>query len=196
MGTYLAREERRRTILDAALVVLRDHGIAAVTARSVAAQLGGSQGQIHHHFGSTTQLAAEAWILFTTTQIEDFETWTAGVAPTEAVGRFFEGLRGGEDDGALALWAEAGAHARLTPGFAPAYLATLQQVCAVLEDLLDRERPDAGNRDAAMRLLMVGIGLAGLTTIAPNGETGVLPARVIDSAIAQEVSRLRRPAEK
>jgi AcrR family transcriptional regulator len=196
MGTYLAREERRRTILAAAVVVLRGHGIAAVTARSVAAELGGSQGQIHHHFGSTTQLAAEAWTLFTATQIEDFETWTADEAPTEAIGRFFDGLRGREDDGALALWAEAGSYARLTPDFAPAYLTTLQQVCAVLEGLLDRERPDEGNRDAAMRLLMIGIGLAGLTAIAPDGETGVLPGRVIDSAIAQEVARLRHPAEK
>lgn len=193
MGSYLARDARRRTILDSAVVVLGRDGIAAVTARSVAAELGGSQGQIHHHFGSTTQLVAEAWLLYTRTQVERFELGTANLAPQEAVGHFFEGLRGGDDDGALPLWAEAGSYARFTPEFAPAYLASLQQVRTVLERLLDRERPDDGNRDAALRLLMVGIGLAGLTAIAPVDETGIAPGRVIRSAIEQEFAHLRTP---
>ena len=191
MGSYLARDARRRTILDAAVVVLGRDGIAAVTARSVAAELGGSQGQIHHHFGSTTQLVAEAWLLYTRTEVEQFEAETASLDPQEAVGHFFEGLRGGQDGGALALWAEAGSYARFTQEFAPAYLTSLQQVCTVLERLLDRERPDDGNRDAALRLLMVGIGLAGLTAIAPTDETGIAPGQVVGSAIAQELSRLR-----
>ncbi|TRC37803.1 TetR family transcriptional regulator, partial [Mannheimia haemolytica] len=61
MMAYLARAERRRSIVEAAAAIVAKEGLSAVTARTVAEQLGGSQGQIHHHFSSTDELAAEAW---------------------------------------------------------------------------------------------------------------------------------------
>nr|WP_198526210.1 TetR family transcriptional regulator [Cellulosimicrobium sp. MM] len=50
---YLPRAERRDSIVAAAAAVVRRDGLGAVTARVVADELGGSPGQIHHHFAST-----------------------------------------------------------------------------------------------------------------------------------------------
>jgi AcrR family transcriptional regulator len=52
--------ETRSKLLDAALETLRTHGIAGVSARSIAATAGVNQALVFYHFGSVDDLLAEA----------------------------------------------------------------------------------------------------------------------------------------
>lgn len=163
---YLARAERRRSIIEAAAVVVARDGLSAVTARVVAEELGGSQGQIHHHFASTDELAAEAWRRYAASEIEAYEEEVAGLEPLEAVLDFFEDLLGDTDGHALARWAEAAAHAQLRTAVADSYVESLARLTDVLTTILSRGDIDVVQaRGAAGRLLMLGVGLAGIARI-------------------------------
>ncbi|MDF9877327.1 TetR/AcrR family transcriptional regulator [Cellulosimicrobium cellulans] len=183
---YLPRAERRDSIVAAAAAVVRRDGLGAVTARVVADELGGSPGQIHHHFASTDELVAEAWRRYADVEIVRFEDAARGRTARAALELFFEDLLGTAGDGqALARWAEAGAHAQLRPVVARAYVETLGLLTDVLAGALG-DRGDARRREAAGRLLMVGVGLAGLTRV--GGEQVVPPAAVMRSAIDAETA--------
>jgi len=183
---YLPRAERRDSIVAAAAAVVRRDGLGAVTARVVADELGGSPGQIHHHFASTDELVAEAWRRYADVEIVRFEDAARGRTARAALELFFEDLLGPAGDGqALARWAEAGAHAQLRPVVARAYVETLGLLTDVLADALG-DRGDARRREAAGRLLMVGVGLAALTRV--GGEQVVPPAAVMRSAIDAETA--------
>ncbi|WGX99023.1 TetR/AcrR family transcriptional regulator [Nocardioides sp. L-11A] len=189
--TYLAREDRRRSIVAAAASVVARDGLSAVTARTVAEELRGSPGQIHHHFASTDELAAEAWRHFAQAEIESYRDEIAGLDPKAALTLFFADLLSdgsdGEDGTALARWAEAGAHAQLRPLVGAGYLETLAQLTDVLAAVLAHLHPDpAPARDAAARLLMLGVGLAGTTRI--HGAPPVPVHTVMRSAIDAETT--------
>lgn len=62
MMHYLNREERRETILRAAMSVALEEGLTAMTVRHIAARGGVSAGQVHHHFASAGELKAQAFI--------------------------------------------------------------------------------------------------------------------------------------
>ncbi|MQP35428.1 TetR family transcriptional regulator [Rhodococcus erythropolis] len=168
MMVYLARAERRNSIIEAAAAVVARDGLSAVTARIVADELGGSQGQIHHHFTSTDELAAEAWRHYAIREIEAYEREVVGVDPPAALALFFDDLVSDTsgDRRALALWAEAGAHAQLRSAVAVSYVESLTRLTDVLAAVLSGGMTDAAQaREAAGRLLMVGVGLAGITRI-------------------------------
>ncbi|GAB3140758.1 TetR family transcriptional regulator [Micromonospora sonneratiae] len=184
---YLARAERRRSIVEAAAAVVRRDGLSAVTARIVADELGGSQGQIHHHFASTEELAAEAWRHYAEQEIDAYEHSVVGRNAYDALVLFFADLVNADGDGrALARWAETGAHAQLRPLIARSYVETLARLTDVLALVLDGDSDSASARAAAGRILMLGVGLAGLTRIT---EDPPVPAReVMLSAIRAETS--------
>ncbi|WP_030418709.1 TetR family transcriptional regulator [Streptomyces sp. SCSIO 75703] len=188
--SYLARAARRQSIVEAAATVVARDGLSAVTARIVAEELQGSPGQIHHHFASTDQLAAEAWRHYALAEIETYRHEIAGLDPSAALGLFFGDLLGeeGQEGTALARWAEAGAHAQLRPLVGAGYLETLAHLTDVLADVLAPGHADpADARHAAGRLLMLGVGLAGTTRI--QGTPPVPVRDVMRSAIQTETSR-------
>ncbi|UGT57050.1 TetR/AcrR family transcriptional regulator [Nocardia asteroides] len=180
---YLARAARRDSIVEAAATVVARVGLSAVTARTVASELDGSPGQIHHHFSSTDDLAAEAWRRYASREIEAYQRAIVDLDPHAALILFFADLVGEGDDGhALARWAEAGAHAQIRGPVALSYVETLAQLTDVLTAVLSGV-PDA--RAAAGRLLMLGVGLAGITRITDDPP---LPVRtVMLSAIRAEI---------
>ncbi|MFG3697302.1 TetR family transcriptional regulator [Micromonospora sp. NPDC047620] len=185
---YLARAERRRSIVEAAAAVVERDGLSAVTARIVADELGGSQGQIHHHFASTDELAAEAWQHYAAQQIDEYERDVDGLDAYDALVLFFADLVSADGDGhALARWAEAGAHAQQRPLVARSYVETLSRLTDVLASVLAGDSEAAHARTAAWRILMLGVGLAGLTRIT---EDSPVPARdAMLSAIGAETGR-------
>ncbi|MGK8464995.1 TetR family transcriptional regulator [Nocardia cyriacigeorgica] len=185
MMAYLTRAERRRTIVEAAAAVVAGDGLSAVTARVVAEELGGSPGQIHHHFASTDELAAEAWRRYAANEIEAYTEEVAGLAPFEALLVFFEDLVGDTEGHALARWAEAAAHAQLRAAVADSYVESLARLTDVLTAILSRGDIDAVRaRVAAGRLLMLGVGLAGIARI--TDEPPVSLRAVMLSAIQAE----------
>lgn len=185
---YLARAARRHSIIEAAATVVARDGLSAVTARAVASELGGSQGQIHHHFSSTDDLAADAWRQYAAREVEAYRRAVVDLDPCAALALFFADLVGGSgDEGhALARWAEAGAHAQLRGAVAISYVETLAQLTNVLTAVLSGALSDAAEaRAAAGRLLMLGVGLAGITRITDDPP---VPVRMVMlSAIRAEI---------
>lgn len=59
---YLNREERRETILQAAISVALAEGFSAMTVRNIARQAGIAAGQVHHHFTSSGELRSQAFV--------------------------------------------------------------------------------------------------------------------------------------
>lgn len=68
---YLARQERRAAILEAAVSIAIKEGLAAATVRRVAQAIDAAAGQIHHHFDSASELRAEAFATLTRRSLED-----------------------------------------------------------------------------------------------------------------------------
>lgn len=60
--SYLNREERRETILLAAMKVALDEGFSAMTVRNIARRAGIAAGQVHHHFASSGELKSQAFV--------------------------------------------------------------------------------------------------------------------------------------
>ncbi|WP_280340376.1 TetR/AcrR family transcriptional regulator [Nocardia neocaledoniensis] len=184
---YLARAARRDSIVEAAAAVVAREGLSAVTARAVASELGGSQGQIHHHFTSTDDLVAEAWRRYAAREIEAYQRAIVGLDAAAALALFFADLvdESGDEGNALARWAEAGAHAQIRGPVANAYVETLTRLTDVLTGVLADVLADTtAARMAAGRLLMLGVGLAGITRITDDPPLAV--RAVMRSAIRAE----------
>ncbi|KAF1369099.1 MAG: TetR family transcriptional regulator [Yokenella regensburgei] len=60
--SYLNREERREAIVQAAMRVALSGGFTAMTVRHIAKEAEMASGQVHHHFTSSGELKAEAFI--------------------------------------------------------------------------------------------------------------------------------------
>lgn len=60
--TYLNREDRRETIMRAAIDVALEEGFSAMTVRNIASRAGIAAGQVHHHFTSSGELKSQAFV--------------------------------------------------------------------------------------------------------------------------------------
>lgn len=60
--SYLNREERRETIMQAAICVALEEGFSAMTVRNIASRAGIAAGQVHHHFASSGELKSQAFV--------------------------------------------------------------------------------------------------------------------------------------
>lgn len=60
--SYLNREERRETIMLAAMKVALEEGFSAMTVRNIASRAGIAAGQVHHHFTSSGELKSQAFV--------------------------------------------------------------------------------------------------------------------------------------
>lgn len=63
-------EETRRRLVHAAIGVLQSDGIAAMTARTIAQRAGVAQGLVFYHFGSVTDLVAQACMTATRERVD------------------------------------------------------------------------------------------------------------------------------
>lgn len=59
---YLNKEERRESIMRAAMAVALEEGLTAMTVRHIASRAGVATGQVHHHFASAGELKSQAFI--------------------------------------------------------------------------------------------------------------------------------------
>ena len=60
--SYLNREERRETIMQAAIKVALEEGFSAMTVRNIASRAGVAAGQLHHHFTSSGELKSQVFV--------------------------------------------------------------------------------------------------------------------------------------
>jgi AcrR family transcriptional regulator len=120
-------EERRAAIVAAALQVMVRQGIAATTARDVAAEMGTSSGLIHHYFASMDALLAEA---FDRVASDDLGHTRQAVEsqrdPIDRLAVFFASYNRADDDWGMQLWLDVWAEAARRP--------TLQQTSRRLNE--------------------------------------------------------------
>ncbi len=112
----LAPDERRRTIVEAALVVMLRKGMAATTVRDVAEQMGSSSGLIHHYFTSMDDLLAAT---FGQAAGQDLQATRAAMeecdTAVERLRTFFATYVRAEQDWSFQLWLDAWAEAARRP---------------------------------------------------------------------------------
>ncbi|KAA8735554.1 TetR family transcriptional regulator [Acinetobacter qingfengensis] len=60
--SYLNKQERRSQIIDYAKQIVLSDGLNALTVRHLSATAGISVGQVHHHFGSVSELKVEVFL--------------------------------------------------------------------------------------------------------------------------------------
>jgi AcrR family transcriptional regulator len=109
-------EQRRQSMVDAALAVASRQGFSATTARDVAAELGCSSGLIHHYFRSMDELLAAA---FDQAAADDLRRTVEAVeragSPVDQVVAYLAAYGRVDDDGAFQLWLDAWADAARRP---------------------------------------------------------------------------------
>jgi AcrR family transcriptional regulator len=64
--------DTRQRLLDGALAAIREHGIAGVSARTIAAAAGANQALIFYHFGSVDELLAAACTAGTAARVQHY----------------------------------------------------------------------------------------------------------------------------
>jgi AcrR family transcriptional regulator len=121
--SYLNREERRETIMQAAIDVALEEGFSAMTVRNIASRAGVAAGQVHHHFTSSGELKSQAFVrvireMMALPLVPENATWRE---------RLFSVL-GSEDrrlEPYIRLWRQAQLLADSDPEIKDAYLLTM-----------------------------------------------------------------------
>lgn len=159
---YLPREERRAAIVAAALRVMQRDGFGAVTARSVALDLGGSPGLIHQHFPSVQGLISATWRSYVSENLAEFHAALTG-GGGDPIAEFFanhvDPARGSE----LGLWADAWGHAQRESEFAAVFSESVDELASTLH-----EAAPSLSRAEADRAVLLAVALAGMNRVAPE----------------------------
>lgn len=162
----LAPDDRRRTIVDAALAVARRQGLGATTVRDVAAEMGTSSGLIHHYFDSMDAVLAAAFEQAASGDLERARAAiTADADPGRQLDAFIESYAPAQSDWTMQLWLDAWSEAARRPALQEVSRRLNREWQALVRGIVERgvaagefasDDPDA----AAWRLLSVLDGLA------------------------------------
>ena len=112
----MSPDDRRSAIIDAALAVARRKGLAAVTVRDVAHEMGTSSGLIHHYFDTMDDVLAAAFERVAGQELAETEAVLAesGTA-REALRAFLDSYAPVAEDWSFQLWLDAWAEAARRP---------------------------------------------------------------------------------
>jgi AcrR family transcriptional regulator len=128
-------DQRRETIVAAALDVAVHKGLASTTVRDVAAAMGTSSGLIHHYFDSMDDVLAAAFERVASQDLALSERQMAAApTPTAALRSFFATYTPADKDWAFQLWLDAWAEAARRP----AVRATSRRLNLEWQGLLER----------------------------------------------------------
>lgn len=167
MVIYLKKAERYEVILNAAMKMIIESGIASITARKIAAEANISVGQIHHHFETIGQLKGLALLKVTDQIIQKslevqkelsiIEQIISAVRPIESDGDFL--IR--------RLWNEALFLSYRDQDIKNAYKQSIEEWHAALIHLLEKAISEkqitpCDVSDLAWRLIALGCGLDNL----------------------------------
>ncbi|AGL17751.1 TetR/AcrR family transcriptional regulator [Actinoplanes sp. N902-109] len=134
----------RQKLIDGALAAIREHGIAGVSARSIAAAAGVNQALVFYHFGTVDDLLAAACRSETAARVETYRDKLAGVRTLRElldVGRTLHEQE--KSQGNVAILAQLLAGAQTDPRLAAPTAAALQLWTAEIELVLRRLLADS-----------------------------------------------------
>ena len=118
---YLAKDERRKAIIQATLDVVKEKGFAGITTRAVAKQLGAATGILHHHFKSLLDLKCEALRYLSQKHGGNCIAISQDLAPTQALLRLISFNATPEEKAEISIWISAADEANRDPVFARVY---------------------------------------------------------------------------
>jgi AcrR family transcriptional regulator len=170
-------------MVEAALAVMLRKGIAATTARNVAAEMQCSPGLIHHYFATMDDLLAEA---FEAVAVRGIELTQSALAPkTRACSKlieFFRSYSRDDRDWAFQLWLDAWADANRRPALQDSSRRLNQQWHKLLEAVISAGVQEgdficADPSGAAWRILSIfdGLTLQAVAHGPPFDRAWVLP---------------------
>lgn len=162
----MSPKDRRDAIVDAALAVAIRKGLAAVTVRDVAAEMGSSSGLIHHYFDSMDEVLAAAFARVAGEELAETEVVLAKAGdPVAVLTAFLDSYAPVAEDWSFQLWLDAWAEAARRPALREAS-SRLNLAWAGLVEKAIRDGVEAGvfrcddPKGAAWRILSIIDGLA------------------------------------
>jgi len=190
--SYLNREDRRETIMRAAIQVALEEGFSAMTVRNIASRAGIAAGQVHHHFTSSGELKSQAFVRVIR------EMMALPLVPENASWRerLFSML-GSEDrrlEPYIRLWRQAQLLADSDPEIKSAYLLTMSMWHGEAVRLIVAGQ-QAGEftfsdsaEDIAWRLIALVCGLDGIYVLGMAEVNDAAFSRHLHRAIALELN--------
>ena len=128
-------DQRRDAIVDAALAVALEKGLASTTVRDVAATMGTSSGLIHHYFASMDEVLAAAFERVASQDLALTEAaMMAAPGPRDAIVEFLRTYTPADKDWSFQVWLDAWAEAARRP----ALQATSRRLNLAWQGLLER----------------------------------------------------------
>lgn len=162
----MSPQDRRDAIVDAALKVAVRKGLAGVTVRDVAAEMGSSSGLIHHYFDSMDDVLAAAFERVAGRELAETEVLLARAGdPAAVLTAFLDSYAPVAEDWSFQLWLDAWAEAARRPALREAS-GRLNLAWAGLVEKAIRDGVAAGvfrcedPKGAAWRILSIIDGLA------------------------------------
>ncbi len=114
--TRMSAESRRASIVDAALAVAREKGLAGTTVRDVARAMGTSSGLIHHYFDSMDDVLAAAFERVAGDDLDQTAVLLAQAGdPLAELAEFLRSYGPVDHNWAFQLWLDAWAEAARRP---------------------------------------------------------------------------------
>lgn len=167
---YLKKTERYNVILQTAMNIIVQEGIAAITARRIAAEANIAVGQIHHHFKSVGQLKAEALIKVTEELIKQTEQSHANQDIIKQIINIVSPIEGKQGLVMRKLWNEAVFLAERDQAIKQAYQKSTEEwhktTVKLIEEAISSEQLINNNpSELAWRLIALSCGLDSLATI-------------------------------
>lgn len=189
----MARDARRAAIKEAAATLVWEKGLGAATVRAVAAAIGASPGQIHHHFDTADDLRAEAFREAWRRMAADHIATQQGKPPLERLYGLLDGADGDCVAGAMRLWKDALAAAKMSENVRLAVNDALAHWQSVIVDVLREGKacgafpPGLDELPVAGRLMALSLGLDVWADIgfhdASGGDRGTIVAMMIETEL-------------
>jgi AcrR family transcriptional regulator len=173
----------RQKLLDGAIQTVREHGIAGVSARTIATAAGVNQALVFYHYGSVSLLLKEACLQATARQVEDVrDSFRSAGSLRELLAAGRQMREQQREQGDVAVLAQFLAGAQHSPELAEATREALGlwivELDAVLERLL-RPTPVGGLIDVrglAHALASAFVGMVLYEGVDPEGASGAFAA--------------------
>jgi AcrR family transcriptional regulator len=192
---YMNRDDRRASIVEAAVEIILKDGIAAATVRGVAKALDASPGQIHHHFSSADALRAEAFRTLWRRLTSGLAERLAEMPPRERLITALVGDDPDYEDALAKLWNEALAASGAEPLLQGALAEAVQEWMDVLAGAVEEGiqagvfSPGVRPAEVARHLASFSMGMDALAGLGlPNHSEDEMRTR-IEAAVDQQVSR-------
>jgi len=136
--------DTKQRLLDGAIAAIHTHGIAGVSARTIAAAAGVNQALVFYHFGSVDALLSAACTANTAVRVERYAEWFAGVGSLRELLEVGRALHAEERRlGNVSLLAQLLAGAQHDPHLGPPVAAALQLWIDQIESVLHRLLSDS-----------------------------------------------------